>query len=74
MSSATKIYKKIYKNCPECKSNNIVKNGHRESDKGVIQRYKCKNCNFRFQSNRQTSRRSNALLDLYFFKSLIWMI
>jgi transposase-like protein len=65
MSSEAKVYIKIYKKCPECKSNKIVKNGH----KNTLQRYKCKNCGFRFQSGKQTSRKSSSLLDSYLFKN-----
>ena len=64
MSSTTKIYKKPYKNCIRCKSNKIVKNGSRKN----IQRYKCKSCNYQFQSKRQISRLASKLAQDYLFK------
>ena len=65
MSSEPKIHTKPYKNCPKCKSNQIVKNGHKNS----IQRFKCKSCGFRFQSGKQTSRKSSSLLNSYLLKN-----
>jgi transposase-like protein len=67
MSSTTKIHPKIYKNCPECKSNKVVKNGHRNS----TQRYKCKNCSFRFQTAKQANQKSSSLLDSYLLKNRV---
>ena len=43
--------KNKYKNicCSKCSSKNFKKNGKRKTeDRGLIQRYKCKNCNYRF--------------------------
>ena len=68
MSSEPKIHTKPYKNCPECKSNKIVKNGHKNS----IQRFKCKSCGFRFQSRKQTSRKSSSLLNSYLLKNNLY--
>lgn len=68
MSSDTKIYKKPYKNCPECQGNKIVKNGHRNG----IQRFKCKSCNYQFQSKRQTSRIAGKIANDYLFKNNLY--
>ncbi len=40
-----------YKNlsCPNCKSDSIKKNGSRQTEnRGKIQRYQCKECEYRF--------------------------
>ena len=67
MSSEPKKYTKPYKNCTKCKSNNVVKNGHRNN----IQRFKCKTCGFRFQSVKQTNRKSSSLLNSYLLKNKV---
>jgi hypothetical protein len=36
--------------CPECTSNSVKKNGHKDSDP-LCQKYKCKNCGCRFGSS-----------------------
>ena len=58
--------------CEKCNSTNIVKNGKRKNKSGVINRYLCKECGFRFTDNEGfKKRRSNPekialALDLYF--------
>jgi len=45
------IKKGKYKNlcCPKCNSNKIKKDGKRKTNnRGKIQRYRCKECDFRF--------------------------
>lgn len=70
MSSKPKIYTKPYKNCPECKGNKIVKNGYRND----IQRFKCKTCNYQFQSKRQTKRKTSKITQDYLFKNNLYQI
>jgi transposase-like protein len=70
MSSAIKIYPKPYKNCPECKSNKIVKNGNRNG----VQRFKCKTCNYQFQSKRQTNRIAAKIAKDYLLKNNLYQI
>ena len=67
MSSEVKIYTKPYKNCPECKSNKIVKNGSRKG----VQRFKCKTCNYQFQSKRQTTRKTSKIAQDYLLKNRV---
>jgi len=58
--------------CEKCKSANIVKNGTRKNKSGVVNRYLCKECGFRFTDNdgfkkRRSDPEKIALaLDLYF--------
>lgn len=58
--------------CEKCNSTNIVKNGKRKNKSGVINRYLCKECGFRFTDNdgfkkRRSDPEKIALaLDLYF--------
>ncbi len=68
MSSEPKIGTKVYKNCPECKSNKIVKNGNRNG----VQRFKCKSCSYQFQSKRQTSRKASKIAQDYLFKNNLY--
>ena len=37
--------------CTKCKSSNIVKDGSRYNKSGLIQKYLCRDCNYRFISN-----------------------
>ena len=37
--------------CPKCESKEIKKDGKRKTNRGLIQRYKCKECNYRFIQN-----------------------
>jgi len=58
-------------NCPDCNSYNITKNGNRKTTDGTRQRYKCKDCNYRFThdiiKHRKVSGKMVALsMDLYF--------
>ena len=42
-----KNYKKV--SCPKCNCDNVKKDGLRKTEhRGKIQRYSCKECNFRF--------------------------
>ena len=58
--------------CEKCNSTNVVKNGKRKNKSGVINRYLCKECGFRFTDNdgfkkRRSDPEKIALaLDLYF--------
>jgi len=58
--------------CEKCNSTNIVKNGRRKNKSGVINRYLCKECGYRFtDENGFKKRRCNPekialALDLYF--------
>jgi transposase-like protein len=70
MSSEPKIYTKPYKNCPECRSNKIVKNGYRNG----VQRFKCKSCYYQFQSKRQTTRKARKIAQDYLFKNNLYQI
>ena len=54
----------VYKNCPNCSSNQVVKNGF-QSNRRV---YKCKDCNKKFQSKPQKSRRINSIVNALTFK------
>ena len=64
-----------YKNvtCPKCTSNNIKKDGKRKTEnRGKIQRYRCKDCNFRFVIDdgfyrmRNNENKITAGIDLYY--------
>lgn len=58
--------------CPQCKGNNIKKNGTRDNKRGVIQRFKCLDCNHRFIIDKGFNNMKNdphcvlASVDLYF--------
>lgn len=57
--------------CDNCGSYNIVKNGSRKTTDGIRQRYKCKECDYRFTwdviKHRKVSGKMVALtMDLYF--------
>jgi len=58
--------------CVKCGSNNTVKNGTRKNKSGIINRYLCKNCGYRFTDNNGFKKRRNEpekialALDLYF--------
>ncbi|MBI2558808.1 IS1/IS6 family transposase [Candidatus Woesearchaeota archaeon] len=59
------------KNCPECKSKNIVNNGKRKTKIGIRQRYSCKDCQKRFTLEPLKNHLLNAKMlclacDLYF--------
>jgi len=47
-----------YKNCPDCGSNKIVKIGFQSGRR----RFKCKDCNKKFQSKKQSSRKKNSVI------------
>jgi transposase-like protein len=48
-------YKKL--SCPKCNSENIIRRGFRKTEnRGKIQGYKCKNCNFRFVLEKEKER------------------
>ena len=54
-----------HKNCPSCGSNSISKNGHRNK----AQRYKCKECSYRFESSRRVGFQAKKLMSDYLFKN-----
>lgn len=59
------------KNCPECRSKNIVNNGTRKTKIGTRQRYFCKDCHKRFTLEPLKNHLLNAKMlclvcDLYF--------
>tara|TARA_Y100000310_G_scaffold345210_1_gene462705 strand:- start:2616 stop:3542 length:927 start_codon:yes stop_codon:yes gene_type:complete len=64
-----------YKNlcCPKCKSKNFKKNGRRKTEnRGLIQRYQCKDCNYRFTYDdgffrmRNNPNKITCALDLFY--------
>jgi len=64
-------YKKV--TCPKCNSNQIKKDGKRKTNnRGKIQRYRCKECNFRFVIDdgfyrmRNSENKITAGIDLYY--------
>lgn len=66
-----KKYKKLC--CPNCKSNNIKKNGRRKTqNRGLIQRYKCKDCKYRFTRDdgflrmRNHPKKITCAIDLFY--------
>ena len=66
-----KKYKKIC--CPKCKSNYVKKNGVRQTqNRGLIQRYKCKNCSYRFVQDlgffrmRNNPKKITCAIDLFY--------
>ena len=69
------IIQQKYKNvtCSKCNSNNIKKDGKRKTgNRGKIQRYRCKDCNFRFVIDdgfyrmRNNENKITAGIDLYY--------
>lgn len=65
-------YKKVLK-CPNCNSINIVKRGKRKTDnRGLIQRYGCKDCNKRFVEDdgfwkmKNNPKKVTLCLDLFY--------
>jgi transposase-like protein len=57
-----------YKNCPDCSSNQVVRNGF-QSNRRV---FKCKNCGRKFQSKSQKDRKFSSIVnDLTFKKNVI---
>ncbi len=59
--------------CIKCKSENIKKDGNRKTEnRGLIQRYKCKKCNYRFIENdgffrmRNSPQKITCALDLFY--------
>jgi transposase-like protein len=58
--------------CQKCKSDNIIKYGVRHNKCGDIQRYRCKECNYKFiinlgfERNRANPKAVTVALDLYF--------
>lgn len=59
--------------CPKCNSKNIRKNGNRKTEnRGLIQRYKCKDCSNRFVPDngffrmRNTPQKITLCLDLFY--------
>jgi transposase-like protein len=64
-------YKKV--SCPSCSSNKIKKDGKRKTkNRGVIQRYKCKDCRLRFVLDdgfyrmRNHEKKVTLCMDLYY--------
>jgi len=58
--------------CPKCKSEEIKKDGKRKTNRGLIQRYKCKECSYRFIQNdgfyrmRNPPKKITLCLDLFY--------
>jgi len=59
--------------CPKCKSKNFKKNGKRKTEnRGLIQRYKCLNCNHRFTYDdgffrmRNNPKKITCAIDLFY--------
>lgn len=58
--------------CPKCHSNDVFKNGWRETGRGKIQRFKCKECKNRFIIDKGFNQMKNdphcilASVDLFF--------
>jgi len=58
--------------CPKCQSGDVIENGKRHNKSGVITRYLCKTCGFRFtgkdgfQRRRSEPEKIALALDLYF--------
>lgn len=59
--------------CPKCKSKDVKKDGVRKTqDRGLIQRYKCKSCSYRFIEKdafyrmRNSPNKVSLCLDLFF--------
>ena len=49
---------KASRKCPECHSNRIWKDGKRKTRKGLIQRYLCRDCDYRFSESSLLSTKS----------------
>ena len=69
------IIQQKYKNvtCPKCNSKNVKKNAKRKTKhRGEIQRYKCKNCSYRFTLDdgfyrmRNHEKKITLCMDLYY--------
>ena len=69
------IIQQKYKNiiCPKCNSNQTKKDGKRKTqNRGKIQRYRCKECDFRFVIDdgfyrmRNSENKITAGIDLYY--------
>jgi transposase-like protein len=59
--------------CPHCNTNNIKKNGSRQTqNRGKIQRFQCKSCSYRFTKDegffrmRNNPKKITASIDLFF--------
>jgi len=59
--------------CPECKKESIKKDGLRKTEsRGLIQRYKCKECGFRFvfddsfKRMRNPAQKITCAIDLFY--------
>jgi len=58
--------------CPKCKKENIKKDGKRQTNRGLIQRYKCKECSHRFVFDdgfyrmRNDSKKITCAIDLFY--------
>ena len=58
--------------CPECKKDNLKKDGKRQTNRGFIQRYKCKECSHRFVLNdgfyrmRNEPQKITCAIDLFY--------
>ena len=57
-----------HKNCPSCGSKLISKNGFQNLPIRV-QRYKCKECSYRFESSHRVSFQAKKLMSDYLFKN-----
>jgi transposase-like protein len=68
-----KVVKKPLKNCPNCGSNSISKNGFRGNLKNLIQRFKCKECSHRFQPSKRPTQKAAKLAHEYLFKNSLWV-
>lgn len=46
--------------CPKCDSNDVVKHGTRKTqNRGLVQKYQCKNCNYKFSNPEGWRMRSD---------------
>jgi len=59
--------------CPNCKSNNTKKDGKRKTEnRGLIQRFKCKECSYRFVKDdgffrmRNNPKKITCAIDLFY--------
>jgi len=69
------IIQQKYKNvtCPKCNSKNMKKNAKRKTkNRGIIQRYQCKDCSYRFVFDdgfyrmRNHEKKITLCMDLYY--------
>ena len=60
------------KNCPNCGSLNFVKKGFNFYKNDKIQRYLCKDCNYKFQPKIELPSWVNRAYNDYAFKSIIY--